>query len=128
MKHLHLTKHSFGIRHFVIQKFAHNELFNSSIFCLVFLIQGIPKFFCYLDWTIYILQCIIQSIQNIIFAQEVSMFPCVHSSNHLPICLIFLEFWSILIQEFCQIQCCEIKQKFLLPSLKLRVCLDTAYC
>ncbi|XXG82523.1 hypothetical protein AAC387_Pa10g0452 [Persea americana] len=51
--------------------------------------------------------------------EEVSMLPSFYSSNYLLIYLIFFQSRSFFTEEPSQVQGSEIKQHFLLPSLKL---------
>ena len=58
-------------------------------------------------------------LEDIVATQEVRMIPCIHNSQLFFICLSNVQFRTILIEESCQVQGCEIEQHLLLPSLEI---------
>ena len=74
--------------------------FYSSFFklknCEVWVVALIvPQLFGSLNQTINIVQFVFHSMKDVVPAQEVCMFPCIHDSNSLPICLILFETMSV---------------------------------
>ena len=53
------------------------------------------QFWGSLNQTINIVQFVFHSMKDVVPAQEVCMFPCIHDSNSLPICLILFETMSV---------------------------------